>query len=65
MQRVRTYKRFSIYKKSDAELKRDFEAGIISYPYEVYLPGESPAVLDAAEFECETEKECIENIDSY
>jgi hypothetical protein len=65
MKKFKQYKGFFIYRKSEKELKRDFENGIISYEYEVYLPDETPENYGAAEFECETLEECIENIESY
>ena len=65
MNKIETYKEFGIYEKSDKELKREFEAGMIPSKYGVYLPGESPTALDAAEWEADGIQECRDFVDSY
>ena len=66
MKRVRIYKGFSIYERSDQELRRALdEFGCIISRYEVYLPGESPDAMDAAEWDSDSMDECIEFIDHY
>lgn len=66
MKKIKTYKGFGIYERTDAELKRGVdELGCILPRYEIYLPGESPDCLDAAEWDGDSLQECYEFIDSY
>ena len=66
MTKIRTHRGFSIYAHSDAELRRALDQlGCILSRYEVYLPGESPDTMDAAEWDSDSMDECIEFIDHY
>lgn len=66
MKKVETYKGFGIYERSDKELRRGIEElGCILSRYEVYLPGESPDQMDAAEWDSDALQECRDFIDSY
>ena len=66
MKKIRTRRGFSIYAHSDAELRRALDQlGCILSRYEVYLPGESPDAMDAAEWDSDSMEECIEFIDHY
>ena len=66
MRTIRTHRGFSIYAHSDAELRRALDQlGCILPRYEVYLPGESPDAMDAAEWDSDSMDECIEFIDHY
>ena len=66
MRKIKTHRGFSIYAHSDAELRRAHDQlGRILPRYEVYLPGESPDTMDAAEWDSDSMDECIEFIDHY
>lgn len=66
MKKIRTHRGFSIYAHGDAELRRALDQlGCILSRYEVYLPGESPDAMDAAEWDSDSMDECIEFIDHY
>lgn len=66
MRKIRTHRGFSIYAHSDTELRRALDQlGCILPRYEVYLPGESPDAMDAAEWDSDSMDECIEFIDHY
>ena len=66
MRKIRTHRGFSIYAHIDAELRRALDQlGCILPRYEVYLPGESPDTMDAAEWDSDSMDECIEFIDHY
>lgn len=66
MKKVETYKNFGIYERSDKELRRGIEElGCVLSRYEVYLPGESPDQMDAAEWDSDSMQECRDFIDSY
>lgn len=63
---LQTHQGFGVYERSDAALRRFLEkAGLFACRYEVYLPGESPENMDAAEWEADNLQECIDFIDSY
>lgn len=66
MRKIKTHRGFSIYAHSDAELRRALDQlGCILSRHEVYLPGESPDAMDAAEWDSDSMDECIEFIDHY
>lgn len=61
-----THKGFGIYERSDAALRHFLDqGGFIACRYEVYLPGEFPDAMNAAEWEADNLQECIDFIDSY
>lgn len=52
MKKIKTHRGFSIYERSDQELRRALDKlGCIIPRYEVYPPGESPEAMDAAEWD--------------
>jgi hypothetical protein len=61
MKRIKTYKRFTIYERSERELRNDigFEK------YCVFLPECSPDAMDSPDWECASFREAIDFIDSY
>ena len=66
MKKVRTHRGFSVYERSDQELRRALDKlGCILPRYEVYLPEESPNTMDAAEWDSDSMDECIEFINHY
>lgn len=66
MKRIETRRGFGIYERSDKEIRRGIdELGCVLSLYEVYLPGESPDTLDAAERDADNLQECRDFIDSY
>lgn len=66
MKKVRTHRGFTIYERSDDELRKALNGlGCVLSRYEVYLPGESPDAMDAAEWDSDDLNECIDFIDSY
>lgn len=66
MKKVRTHHGFSIYERSDRELRQALDMlGCIISRYEVYLPGESPDALDAAEWDSDNINECIDFIERH
>lgn len=66
MRHIETYHGFGIYERSDKEIRRGInERDCILSRYEVYLPGESPDTLDAAEWDTDNLQECRDFIDSY
>lgn len=66
MKRIEAYKGYGIFERSDKELNHGLEElGCILPRYEVYLPGESPDQLDAAEWDADDLQECRDFIDSY
>ena len=66
MKKIKTHRGFSIYARSDSELRRALDwLGCILSRYEVYLPGESPDAMDAAEWDSDSMDECIDFIDHY
>lgn len=66
MKKIKTHRGFSIYERSDQELRRALDKlGCIIPRYEVYLPSESPEAMDAAEWDSDDLDECIGFIDHY
>lgn len=66
MKKVKTRNGFSIYERSNAELLKMLSGlGCTMSRYEVYLPGESPDAMDAAEWDSDDIDECIDFIDHY
>ena len=66
MRKVKMHRGFSIYERSDQELRRALDKlGCIMSRFEVYLPGESPDTMDAAEWDSDSMTECIDFIDHY
>ncbi len=66
MQCIETRRDFGIYERSDKEIRRGInELGCILSRYEVYLPGQSPDTLDAAEWDTDNLQECRDFIDGY
>ena len=66
MKKVRTHRGFSVYERSDQELRRALDKlGCILPRYEVYRPEESPDAMDAAEWDSDSMDECIEFINHY
>lgn len=66
MKKIKTHRGFSIFEYSDQELRRALEQlGCIMSRYEVYLPGESPDTMDAAEWDSDDLDECVSFIDHY
>jgi len=66
MKKVRTHRGFSVYERSDQELRRALDRlGCILPRYEVYLPEESPDTMDDAEWDSDSMDECIEFINHY
>ena len=66
MKKIKTHRGFGIYERSDQELRRALDKlGCIIPRYEVYLPGESPDSMDAAEWDSDDLDECINFIDHY
>lgn len=66
MKKIRIHKGFAIYEYSDQELRRALDKlGCIMSRYEVYLPGESPDAMDAAEWDSDSLEECVDFIEHY
>lgn len=66
MQCIETRRGFGVYERSDKEIRRGInELGCVLSRYEVYLPGQSPDTLDAAEWDADDLQECRDFIDNY
>lgn len=66
MKKTKTHRGVGIYEHSYQELRRALDKlGCIICRYEVYLPGESPDAMDAAEWDSDDLDECVSFIDHY
>lgn len=61
MKKIKSLYGYGIYQMSAKELAQAEKDGITVSEYQVFLPDETPST-GYAEFECESMKECIENI---
>lgn len=60
MKKVKTYKGFSIYQRTQKELNKAAKENCLVSEFEIYLSDESPAELCSPEWEADSLKECID-----
>lgn len=65
MKRIKVYKRFGIYERTDKEIAEASALHETQERFCVFLPDESPRELCEPEWECGTIKEATDFIDSY
>lgn len=65
MKRIKQYKGFGIYERSDKEMERAEKEGLCKSPFELFLPGETPGQFCSPEWEAGSLQECLDFIDSY
>lgn len=60
MRKIKTYKSFGIYQRSQKEIEKAARENLLVYEFEIFLPDESPSELCSPEWEAQSLKECID-----
>lgn len=60
MKKVKQYKGFSIYQRTQKELDKAVKENCLVSEFEIYLPDENPAELCSPEWEADSLRECID-----